>query len=266
MVRADNNQQRAAKTVAAAIAVGKRHQARGEKRGWWRGRRQGGAAAAAGAAAVAAMAGGKKPEVRVEIGVSRTLLGDNLAHIKAMRLACAYLGLSQCLAFRQTFIRPKNVPWSWPRPSIGTTAKAKGSRRSAGAAALASVMTAMPPALRLDDGTILNRVARAQALLSPRGRRRQGGQGQQRQQRDPRQLQEWRRMQQRKRASRNGGQAAGLREACVPVRVGGGGGRTTQRQWMTTTTAALSRNGAEWGGRLLTRPRGQSTWLPIVTY
>ena len=42
MVRADNNQQRAAKTVVAAIAVGKRRQARGEKWGWWRGRRQGG--------------------------------------------------------------------------------------------------------------------------------------------------------------------------------------------------------------------------------
>jgi hypothetical protein len=37
MARADINQQRAAKMVAAAIAVGKRHQARGEKRRHWRG-------------------------------------------------------------------------------------------------------------------------------------------------------------------------------------------------------------------------------------
>ena len=63
----------------------------------------GGAAAAAGAAAVAAMAGGERPEVRVEIGVPRTILGDNLAHIKAIRLANAYLERSQCLASRQTF-------------------------------------------------------------------------------------------------------------------------------------------------------------------
>ena len=35
---ADNNQQRAAKTVTAEIAVGKRRQARGEKR--WQGRRR----------------------------------------------------------------------------------------------------------------------------------------------------------------------------------------------------------------------------------
>ena len=43
MARADINQQRAAKTAVAAIAVGKRRQARGEKRGRWRGgrRRQG---------------------------------------------------------------------------------------------------------------------------------------------------------------------------------------------------------------------------------
>ena len=33
---ADNNQQRALKTAAAAIAVGKRRQTRGEKRGRWR--------------------------------------------------------------------------------------------------------------------------------------------------------------------------------------------------------------------------------------
>ena len=39
--RADNNQQRAANTAAAAIAVGRRHQARGEKRGRWRWRRGG---------------------------------------------------------------------------------------------------------------------------------------------------------------------------------------------------------------------------------
>ena len=41
-VGADNNQQRAAKMTAAAIAVGKRRQARGEKRGQWRGRWRGG--------------------------------------------------------------------------------------------------------------------------------------------------------------------------------------------------------------------------------
>ena len=39
-VRADNNQQRAVKTAAAAIAVGKRCQARGEKRGQRRRERQ----------------------------------------------------------------------------------------------------------------------------------------------------------------------------------------------------------------------------------
>ena len=38
MARADINQQRAAKMVVAAIAVGKRHQARGEKRRRWQGR------------------------------------------------------------------------------------------------------------------------------------------------------------------------------------------------------------------------------------
>ena len=53
---------------------------------------------------MAAMAGGERPEVRVEIGVPCTLLGNNLAHIKAMRLANAYLEGSQCLASRQTFI------------------------------------------------------------------------------------------------------------------------------------------------------------------
>ncbi len=61
-------------------------------------------AAAAGAVAVAAMAGGERPEVRVEIGVPCTLLGDNLAHINAMGLANAHLERSQCLASRQTFI------------------------------------------------------------------------------------------------------------------------------------------------------------------
>ncbi len=40
----------------------------------------------------------------MEIGVPRTLLGDYLARIKAMRLANAYLERSQCLASRQTFI------------------------------------------------------------------------------------------------------------------------------------------------------------------
>ena len=35
MARAENNKQRAEKTVAAAITVGKRRQARGE-RWWWR--------------------------------------------------------------------------------------------------------------------------------------------------------------------------------------------------------------------------------------
>jgi hypothetical protein len=39
--RADNNQQRAAKTATAAIAVGKRRQARGEKQRGRQGRRQG---------------------------------------------------------------------------------------------------------------------------------------------------------------------------------------------------------------------------------
>ncbi len=59
--RADNNQQRAVKTKTAAIAVGKRCQARGEKRRGGRGQRGGrggGVAAAAAAAAVAAVAMG----------------------------------------------------------------------------------------------------------------------------------------------------------------------------------------------------------------
>ena len=73
---------KSSETAAAAIAVGKRCQARGEKR--WRGQRQGGG-----------------PEVRVEIGAQRTLLGNNFAHIKAMRLANVYLERSQCLASRQ---------------------------------------------------------------------------------------------------------------------------------------------------------------------
>jgi hypothetical protein len=102
--KADNNQQRAAKTAATAIAVGKRRQARGEKRGrrrrggrrrwrprlqrWqqWPVRRWG--------------------EARGESGdwSSTYTLGDNLAHIKAMRLANAYLEVSKCLASRQAFI------------------------------------------------------------------------------------------------------------------------------------------------------------------
>jgi hypothetical protein len=68
-----------------------------------------GAAAAAGAvaavvAAVAAMASGERPEVRVEIGVPRILLGNYLAQSRAMFLVNAYLEGSQCSASRQTFI------------------------------------------------------------------------------------------------------------------------------------------------------------------
>ncbi len=47
----------------------------------------GAAAAGAGAAAVGAMAGGERPEVRVEIGVPRTLLGNYLAQSRAMFIA-----------------------------------------------------------------------------------------------------------------------------------------------------------------------------------
>jgi hypothetical protein len=88
--------------MAAAIAVGKRCQERGQKRGRRRGcgggggssgGSGGGVAAAAGAAvagavvvAVAAIASGERPEVRVEIGVPRTLVGDYLAQIRAMFL------------------------------------------------------------------------------------------------------------------------------------------------------------------------------------
>ena len=63
-----------------------------------------GVAAAAGAAVAAAMASGERPEVRVEIGVSHTLLGDYLVQSRAMFLANVYLESSQCLASRQTFI------------------------------------------------------------------------------------------------------------------------------------------------------------------
>ncbi len=95
MARADINQQRAAKTVVAAMAVGKRRQAGG---GWrrqqrWRWRQ---------GAAAAAMASGERPEVKVEIGVPHTLLGNYLVQSRAMFLANAYLGLSQCLASRHT--------------------------------------------------------------------------------------------------------------------------------------------------------------------
>ena len=107
--RADNNQQGAAKTAAAAVAVGKRRQARGEKRGRWRRRRRRGGGGGRGGrggsgGSEGRCVGGERPEVRVEIGVPRTLLGDYLAQIKAMRLANAYLERSQCLASRQTFI------------------------------------------------------------------------------------------------------------------------------------------------------------------
>ena len=57
----------------------------------------------------------------------------------------------------------KTCALNWPRPSIGTTAKAKGRRRSAGAALLVSATTMTLPALRSDDGTVLNCVARARA-------------------------------------------------------------------------------------------------------
>ncbi len=62
------------------------------------------AVAAAGAAAAAAMASGERPEVRVEIEVPCTLLGDYLAQSRAMFVVSAYLERSQCLASRQTFI------------------------------------------------------------------------------------------------------------------------------------------------------------------
>ncbi len=61
-------------------------------------------AAAAAAAAAAVMAGGERPEVRVEIGVPRILLGDYLALSIAMFLANAYLEGSQCLAFLSTTV------------------------------------------------------------------------------------------------------------------------------------------------------------------
>ena len=92
MARTDTNQQRAANTVAAAIAVGNRHQAR-EVVG-----------AGVAAAMVAAMAGGERPEVRVEFGVPYILLGNYLAQSRAMFLVNAYLERSRCLASRQTFI------------------------------------------------------------------------------------------------------------------------------------------------------------------
>ena len=57
----------------------------------------------------------------------------------------------------------RTCTWNWLRPSIGTTAKAKGSRRST--RATASATTTMPPALRLDDGVVLDRVTRAWALV-----------------------------------------------------------------------------------------------------
>ena len=86
--RADNNQQRAAKTAAAAIAVGKRCQARGEKQGWWRWQRRGGGRGG-GCRGGSGGSNGRwgRPEVRVEIGVPRTLLGNYSVHMKAMRLA-----------------------------------------------------------------------------------------------------------------------------------------------------------------------------------
>jgi hypothetical protein len=120
-------------------------------------------------------------------------------------------------------VQPKNVPWNWLRPSIGTTAKAKGRRRIAGALASASATTTMPPALRSDDGTILDRAARARAVLLPQRRRCRGEQGQRWRRRDPRQPRELRRTRRRKRASHNGGQSAGLCEVRIPAPVGGGG-------------------------------------------
>ena len=50
------------------------------------------------------MVGGEMPEVRREIGVPRTLLGNYLAQSRVMFLASAYLERSQCLVSRQTFI------------------------------------------------------------------------------------------------------------------------------------------------------------------
>ncbi len=51
------------------------------------------------------------------------------------------------------------------------------------------------------------------------------------------------------------------------VRFDGHCNAMTQRQWMTTaTTAALSRNDAGRGGKLLTRPGGQNTRPPVVAY
>jgi hypothetical protein len=137
-------------------------------------------------------------------------------------------------------VRPKNMPWNWPRPSIGTTAKAKERRRSAGKTALATTTT--PPALRSDDGTILDCAARARALPSPRRRRCRGGQGQQR-----------RRRQQRDPDSCGSGEVNPLdstKRAYRPRREGEGGGTTRQQRMMMATTAALSRNGAKrgWGG------------------
>ena len=84
--RADNNQQRAAKTAAAAIAVGKRRQARGEKRGRWRGRRRGGSGGGGRGGSGGSNGRWGRPEM-MEIGVPCTLLGNYLAHIKAMHLA-----------------------------------------------------------------------------------------------------------------------------------------------------------------------------------
>ena len=58
----------------------------------------------AGVEAAAAMASGEQPEVRVEIGVPRTLLCDYLSQSRAMFLVNVYLERSQCLESRQTFI------------------------------------------------------------------------------------------------------------------------------------------------------------------
>ena len=108
---ADNNQQRAAKTAAAALAAGKRCQAKGEHDKSHDKRRHkilrnnvGGSSGGGGDGSGGGNGGGERPEVRVDIGVPRILLGGYLAPRRAMFLANTYMERSQCLASRQSFI------------------------------------------------------------------------------------------------------------------------------------------------------------------
>ncbi len=63
--------------------------------------------------------------------------------------------------------RLKNVPWNWPRPSIGTTAKAKGRRRSAGAASVSATTTVLCGRMTGPSSTVRRRRGR---FSPPNGR------------------------------------------------------------------------------------------------